>query len=232
MKNFWDKIKTFFKRIWHGLTMAGRIIFGVIILGIIAVGVYAASDKKENKNNDDNKPEVAQTFEPSIGSPLPAYTPGDQTKVTSQVGGASTTEPSDTEPSNSETEKMAMVAPETGLNPTKPVPYENKSLNFAATLPAGSNIDEQNTEIRFSSASGNLQYLVSVNDVGTETLSDIQAQLSNSPTTKNINPTKFGNYDALKFSAAGYGSGMVFIANGRAYYLLGNNQYFGTFKLL
>lgn len=227
MENSENKIKNFFSRIWNGLTVAGRIIFGIIILGIIALGVYAATNKDDNKNDSEaNQPEVAQTFEPSIGAPLPPDNSGG-VSVNGQVGGATTTEPS----TSTNATETAMTAPNTGIDPTKPIAYQNDSLKFAATLPAGSNVDESATEINFSSRAGNLLYSVSVNNADKQTISDIEAQLHNSPTARNISPTKFAGHDALKFTATDYGSGIAFMAYGKSYYLLGDSKYFESFKL-
>ncbi len=225
-------MKNFFLRIWHGLTIAGRIIFGVLILAIVAGAIYLIVDKNDDKKSDDeNQPEVAQTFEPSIGAPLPPDNPGG-VAVSGQVGGASTTEPSTTPTTPVETSKAPMTAPETGIDPSKPIPYTNNTLKFAATLPAGSNVKEEAAEISFTSSTGQILYVVSTNDASQETLADIQAQLSNSTSAQNITSTKFAGRDALKFTATGFGSGIAFIANGKIYYLLGNSKQFENFKLI
>ena len=74
--------------------------------------------------------------------------------------------------------------------------------------------------------------IVSTNDAGKDTLADIQAQLSNSISVKDVITTKFAGRDALKFTATGYGSGVVFIANGKVYYLLGQDKYFSALTLI
>jgi hypothetical protein len=142
MNNFWQKIKDFFRKIWNGLTVAGRIIAGLIILGLLALVVYAATDK--NKDNDENKnPEVAQTFEP-----------GSNGNNNGNVSGAVTNEPSRPNPTDSSAPTPApapaptveRVAPPTGINPDAPIKYSNDKLRFAITLPAGSNVAETENE--------------------------------------------------------------------------------------
>ncbi len=226
MKNFWEKIKAFFSRIWQGLTVAGRIIFGLIIIGLIILAVYALSDTGKNDTSSDNKnePEIAQVYEPSIGSPLPADTPGETSwENVGTVAGESTTVASTSEPK---------LAPNAGVDPKAPISYENTNLKFSATLPASTKVNEKNDSVSFTSKQGNLLYIVSTQNAGTETLKTIEAQLNNSPSTTNISTTSFANTPALKFSNADLGTGTVFISNGKIYYLLGDNKYFSTFKTL
>ncbi len=218
MKNFWEKIKDFFSKIWNGLTIAGRIIAGLILIGLVGLTVYAASDK--NKDENGNNPEVAQVYEPSIGSPLPA----DTVEKPGEVGGASTTEPSVSQP------EVERVAPSTGIDPNAPVKYSNTEFKFGAILPAGSMVEEEGSETKFMKA-GTLQYKVSVNS-GTDSLDTVESQLRNSPSISKISPTNFAGTDALKFSAQGYGEGLVFIRGNNIYYLFGNSQYFTTFQTI
>ncbi len=227
MRNIWQKLNGFFRQIWNGLTLAGRVIVGIIIIGLAGLIVYAATNNTSNDNGDKKGPEVAQVYEPSIGSPLPA-----DTNLNGAVSGASTTEPSNTT-NNAPEDTITVterVAPPTGVNPDAPIKYENLKLGFAAILPARSNVTEADSQIRFTSKDGQLQYVVSVNNTGTDTLSSIEAQLNNSPTAKNIVRTKFAGSDALQFSAEGYGAGVVFVVNGKTYYLLGNQTHFASFE--
>jgi hypothetical protein len=223
MRNIWEKIKDFFITLWNGLTRVGRILLGLILAALVVLVVYAtSSDTSENK--EENKtPEIAQVYEPSIGTPLPPDVPAES--GSGEVGGAATTEPST--PGTT-----AFVAPDAGVDDDEPIKYDNSSLKFAAVLPAYSQVSEQSDGVKFTSAQGTLQYIVSVNDAGTETLEGIESQLRNSPTASNISYSTVGNLKALKFSAKGYGTGMAFIANGKIYYLLGSQQYFSDFKLL
>lgn len=224
-----SKIKDFFK----SLSRAGRIVLGIWLLCLIAlVAFFVVRNNKDDNSNTDDSPEVAQIYEPSIGSPLPADTPS----------GAVTTEPLNSGTENSgavagdstTTPSTEMVAPPTGIDPSKPVAYENSSLKFAATLPAGTQVDEQNntqgSRIIFTSKQGGLLYIVSTSTANSESLQNIEAQLRNSPSTSNIIATKFSGSSALEFTSKEYGNGVVFIANGKIYYLLGSSKYFSTFK--
>jgi hypothetical protein len=238
MRNFWEKIKgffvwiwtfvkTFFSNIWTGLSTAGRILLGLILIALIGLVAYATYDGKDNNKEESNSPEVAQVFEPSIGTPIP---PDQPSRPSGEVGGATTTEPSASEPAPAPA--TTFEAPKSGVDPSEPVDYKNDALKFAAVLSPGTQVIEQNDEIEFITNYGALQYLVSVNDSGNETLASIESQLRNSPTASNISYTNISNQKAISFNAKGYGTGIAFIANGKIYYLLGNNQYFSTFKVM
>ena len=228
MTNIWNKIKAFFSRIWQGLTWAGRIIIGIILLTIIFLAIYGISNDKEDNNKDsDNKdPEVAQVYEPSIGSPLPATTtPSDNSGT---VAGASTTTNSNGKPTN------IMIAPAAGIDPNQPIAYESQALHFSAILPAHSTVNEsQKNKVIFTSESGKiLYYIVSTTNAGLETLSSIQNQLVNSPSVTNLTSVSFNSQPALSFQSKDYGYGIVMISKGKIYYLLGDNKYFTDFKTL
>ncbi len=232
MTTFWQKIKDFFKRIWHGLTVAGRIIVGVLLIALIAAASFLITKNSDNDDKDEaDTPEVAQVYEPSIGSPLPADTPGTRPEGTSgTVSGDVTTTPF-TPPTPTVATDSAMTAPPTGIDPTAPIAYRHDALKFTTTLPAGASVDEQPGKITFTANTRVLLYTVSTEAVGTETLQSIQTQLSNSPSAGNIKQITFAGQTALQFDAKDYGTGIVFIANGKIYYLLGNSQYFASFKL-
>ena len=223
MKNFWGKTKAFLSQMWNGLTKAGRVLFGLIAVALVILVVFATAKNTDENKHEEISPEITQVYEPSIGTPLPADNPG-------AVGGATTTEPSTTEnPARQPT--TALVAPKSGVDPNEPVAYESKNLKFAATLPAGAEVSEESTRITFNSKQGALHYIVSVNQ-SSETLSEVESQLRNSPTVSHILPTTINNKKALQFNAKGYGTGIAFVSNGSVYYLLGNSNYFSTFKLL
>lgn len=224
------KVKEFFSKLWHGLTVAGRIVIGVILIALIVLVAFALSKNKDDKKDDKNSPEVAQVYEPSIGSPLPADTNesvSQDTKVTATVAGDSTT----TESTEQPTPVNMMVAPSTGVDPNEPIVYESNALRFSTTLPAGTNVIEQASKVIFTSGSNKLLYIVSTQPVENETLKSIEAQLSNSPATSNIQSVSFVGQQAIQFASTDYGTGTVFIANGKIYYLLGNSKYFADFKI-
>ncbi len=227
MRNIWQKFKGLFGQAWSGLTVAGRIIAGIIIIGLLGFIIYAATNDSSKDNQDDKAPEIAQVYEPSIGSPLPA-----DSNSSGAVSGASTTEPSEAQnnsPSN-EMKEDSKVAPPTGINPADPIKYESSKFGFSAVLPAHSNVEEADSQIRFTSQDGKLQYIVSVNETGTDTLNSIKSQLSNSQAVNNITQIKFVGMDALQFSVEQYGTGVVFLLNGKTYYLLGSQTYFSSFQ--
>lgn len=234
-------MKNFFATFWARLTLVGKILLGIILIGLIVLAIVILSrNKDENSNSSESaqNPEIAQVYEPSIGSPLPADVPAEtnwsnvttnNNQSTGSVSGASTTTPSDqAAPATTE----MRVAPNAGVNPNAPIAYENTTLRFAAVLPAGSNVNEQGGKITFTTKQGTLLYMVSTSSAGSETLQSIEAQLRNSPSATNISYATFTGKQSLKFSAKEYGSGTTFIANGKIYYLLGNGQHFATFKTL
>lgn len=232
------------KKFWSMLSTAGKVIFSIIILAIIAlivVLIVRNHNKNKDKEANSNTPEIAQTYEPSIGTPLPADVKpeGSGARVTAlvensgEVAGATTSEPSTTTPANSpEQAQQMMIAPKTGIDPNELVAYENKSLKFSATLPAGSEVKESSTTIKFLSKTESLYYIVSVSDAGSENLQSVANQLKNSSTASKITQATLADNktQVINFTAKGYGQGQVIIANNKIYYLLGNSQYFPTFK--
>ncbi len=234
MRNIWGKIKGFFSRIWQGLTWAGRIIIGIILIVLIALAIYALTNNKKDEDTNKDGPEVAQVYEPSIGSPLPATTTPSDSTTNASTTTASTdkagTVAGDSTASSSQTDMM--LAPATGIDPNEPITYENPNLLFTAILPAGSNVDESNTEkIIFTSQTRKLLYIVSTSKAENESIADLQNQLKNSSSVSSVRSATFAGLPALSFTATDYGNGLVFIDNGRIYYLLGNNQYFSDFKV-
>lgn len=225
--------------LWKSLSLISRVVIAIWAIAIIAFVIFLIV--RHNKNKDDanknsNTPEVAQTYEPSIGTPLPpdVQPEGGSTKATAtvensgEIAGATTDEPSNA--SSPEEAQEMMVAPKTGIDPNEPVIYENQ--NFKAVLPAGTQVSEKSTEIVFTSKSGILLFQVSVNNADGETLQSIEAQLKNSPSVSNISQTNFNGsvIKSLSFTVKGFGQGTAIIANGKIYYLLGNSKYFSTFK--
>ena len=122
MQTFWQKIQEYFKKAWHGLTIAGRIIGGLILIGVIGFVIYAVA-KDDNKHDDKGSPEVAQINEPSIGTPLPPDVPGKDMKVSGAVTTESFQAP---KPSDATIEGRpdSKVAPHTGADLGGPSLYE------------------------------------------------------------------------------------------------------------
>ncbi len=215
-------MKNYIGDTWRSLSTAGRIILGIWILCLIALVVFLIvrnnNDEDSKTSEDNNTPEIAQVYEPSIGSPLPPDVPAetnwDNADNAGNVAGTSTTTPSN-EPTT------ILVAPNAGVNPNEPIPYQNDVLKFAVTLPAGAKVSEEGNKIVFTNKNGSLLFIVSTQPTGTDTLETIKSQLSNSPSVNNISYSTFSGKQSLKFAAKEYGTGTVFIANGKVYYLLG-----------
>lgn len=239
-------------KVWKDLSLTGRIVIGVWILCIAALIVFfIVRNNKENKdevNNNTNTPEVAQVYEPSIGTPLPpdVQSVSNGSNVTAQVenqgeiAGATTSEPfvvpaPTKTPEQIESEMTGTnspkVAPNAGVDPNAPVPYKNDILKFSIIMPAGTQVLEKVDSVRFTSKTGALYFQVSTSIAGSENLQTIEGQLKNSPSATNITYGTINNNPALKFTATGFGQGTTFIANGKIYYLLGDSKYFTNFKI-
>jgi hypothetical protein len=221
MANFWQKVKNFFVSGWRALTHAGRIILGILLICIIVLGGLILRHNRESSDAD-RAPEVAQTYEPSIGTPLPPDV--QNVAVTATVAGDSTTEPSTPQSAD------IKVAPKTGIDPSEPIEYHNDELKFSAVIPVGSTVDEQVSYINFYSANGKWEYSVSVQKAGTENLASIASQLHNSSGSSQIELGKLGNFDGVKFLSTDYRTGFALFAHDRIYYLLGNQEYFSSFR--
>ncbi|HEX3099684.1 MAG TPA: hypothetical protein VHQ41_01785 [Patescibacteria group bacterium] len=227
-------MKDFFKRIWARITAWPRSskitagIWGLCVVAFVAFLIIHHNIFENNKNNADQAPEVTQNYEPRIGEPLSTDVPSDTVAIGATVAGDSTTTPAAPEPAP----QNYMVAPKTGVDPNEPIAYENSDLKFSATLPAGAKVNEsQLNKVIFTTKQGSLLYIVSTSSADNETLQTLKAQLSNSSSASNITNTTFNNHPALKFTVQGYGAGIVFIANGKIYYLLGTEKYFADFKI-
>lgn len=226
------------KTFWASLTLVWKIAFSIVALiliaAIILLIVKTAKKDKETSNSNSNTPEVAQVYEPSIGTPLPADVNTDSGTTT-----VATTPVPETKPEVENSGEVAgatttieeqLTAPKTGIDPNEPVAYENTSLKFSATLPAGTQVFEKANEVKFIEKNNTLEYFVSVSNSGSETLQTIAAQLQNSPTVNNVKFGTFANLKTIQFDAKGFGQGMAVISNGKIYYILGNSKYFSTLK--
>ncbi len=232
MRNIWEKVKNFFRRIWDGLTVAGRIIISLGILIIVILIAFAfAKDTDEEKH--ENNPQVVQVRKPSIGEPLAPHTPGEEeSKNETDKDDSGSVAGESVYDKGIGASALTFISPATGIDDDKPIQYNNETFKFAAVLPAYSKVNEQADGVQFTSSSKGLHYIVSVNKAGSENLSGIESQLRNSPTASNISRTNFAGHEALAFNAKGFGSGIAFISNGNIYYLFGNQNLFADFRLL
>lgn len=248
MKNFFLKIKNWFSRKWFALKLRwqgaknsetgrkvhpiAKYVGSLLVIGLALLGtiLYVRSQDEDNKDSD--SPEIAQVYEPSIGSALPPDTPGQN----GSVGEASVTEPTPTPvvaPASGVNLSGEFVAPNTGVDDDMPIKYSNDKFKFVATLPPKSNVIEQDDSITFTSQQASRYFTVSVSNQGNETLATIEAQLKNSTSVKTMQSTNFNGIAALQFTGMDKNnSGTVFIKDGKIYYLLGNQQYFSTFQTI
>ncbi|GEM_PF-1442222 len=214
-------IKGFFA--WLGEKIAGAakfVIGGILLLALIITGVVLSQREDEDKEDTSGRPEIAQVFEPSIGTPLPPDVNEDATesegtneREPGSVNGATTT----------------FISPPTGLDPNKPIKYSNDELGFAVILPARSTVQEKNNTVNFFGNNGAL--LASVTIVsGPETLNDIRTQLSYSPDVKNLQNAKLANQPALKYSINNL-DGYAFKSNNSTYYLTGQSEILKQFSI-
>lgn len=240
MRNFFIRLKNWLGKIWQsirglvsriftrpnteGLHMSERLrptvkyIASLAIIGVVVLGAIMLI-KGNNDDESENGPEIAQIYEPSIGTPLPPDEPG------------LTPSPTPT-PVAPKTGVDLKVAPKTGVDDNEPVSYKNVELKFAATLPAHTQVKEKANSVTFASTSG-WYYTVTTSAQGSETLETIKAQLANSSSVKNLVATKFNDIAALQFTSSEFGgNGIAFIKDKTIYYLLGNQKYFSTFQLI
>lgn len=216
-----NNIKGFFA--WLGEKLAGAakfIVGGILLLALIITGVVLSQREDNNKEDTSGRPEIAQVFEPSIGTPLPADVNEDvaeseinNNREPGSVSGATTT----------------FVSPPTGIDPNKPIKYSNDELGFAMMLPARSTVQEKNNTVNFFANNGSL--LASVTIVsGPETLNDIRTQLSYSPDVKNLQSSELANQPALKYSINNL-DGYAFKSNSSTYYLTGQSEILKQFSI-
>lgn len=217
-----DKIKGFFS--WLGQKLAGPtkfIVGGIVLLAIIITGIVL-SQKENNKKQTSSRPEIAQVFEPSIGTPLPAEVNVNEEPAVSQ-------ETNEREPGSVSGVTTPFIAPSTGVDPNKPIQYTNKELGFTITLPARSTVQEQNNTVSFFTDNGTLLASVAI-VISPETLNDIQAQLNYSPDVKSLQTVELAHQPALKYSANNL-DGYVIKLNNAIYYLMGQPEILQQFSI-
>jgi hypothetical protein len=227
-------------KIWASLGKAGKGLLGLVIAAILATSVFAVANKQGSDSQP--APEIAQVYEPSIGTPLPpdvaggavAEAPAAPETATTPQAGQSQGEFSQPSRGYLTGQEPAVSAAVRSLEPADsgPVQYQNTLLKFAATLPSDSRITENADGATFSTPQGKLLYLVSVSEAGGDSLQHIENQLRNSSSVSNLIYTQAVGQPALSFTAHGLGSGLAIVANGKVYYLFGSNQYFPEFKLI
>ncbi len=251
MTDFWNKTKSWFRtrysraKNWTTATYtrlrniiippdkklhpAVKYFGSFLLIGLALLGTILYARSRDDKDDNKSNPELAEVYEPSIGTPLAPDTPGNNVNRPGEVGGAVTPSPTPT-PAVAPKTGVNLIAPKTGVDSNEPVSYDNDTLRFSAILPAGTNVTEKNGSVTFSSAQNAWYYTVSVSLQDSESLATIESQLRNSPSVKNIRAVSFNGIQALQFDSSK--NGMVFIANGKIYYLLGDNKYFTTFKTI
>lgn len=216
---------------WKTLSLAVRVIVILVLLALIGSIIFFVvqkrNDDKTSKTNSENKVEISQVFEPSIGTPLPAdTTTGASTAITENAGEVAG-------------DSISLSAPTAGVDDLQPIKYVSDDLGFSTTVPAKTEIVEQTGKVFFYStnsfkASSNqkkLQAFVTKEANNSDTLATIKSQLENSSTVKNISLTTFGNNQALQFSSTQFGNGFVFLTKGNIYYVFGNQNIFENFKI-
>ncbi len=251
MRNFFQKIRYWFSSgreratIWYSASKMrinpnGKRVRPIVkyagsllLIGLALLGTILFVRSREKDNKTDSSPEVAQVYEPSIGSALPPDFRG-------SVSGDVTPSPA---PSPTPTPAMApttgvnlseqFVAPNAGVDPNDPVEYVNPTFGFTATLPPGSNVEDKNGAITFITKQDTWYYSVMINDQRNVSLQELETQLKNSPSVRNLKTATFQNSPALQFTSSDLGGPTtVFIKNGKVYYLIGNIAYFSSFKTI
>jgi cytoskeletal protein RodZ len=215
----WSKLKEIFSN------FASIVITIILLIAIITAGILIARKNNEDKKSETSNPEVAQIFEPSISTPLPAdvnqeTTTDNNTAAVSENSGEVAGETT-TEPSQSVTN---YVAPKSGIDPNAPIAYQNDTYGLSITVAAHTNISEHNNLITFGT-------LFSVNVVDSkETLDQISAELSYSPDAKDIQAANLSGKQALKFNLNGK-TAYVVLKNNKVLYLIGQEKFITQVKL-
>lgn len=252
MRSFFAKLGGFFSWIGQKIVQGGKwLVTGLLLLAIIVVGVLLANngDDETEPETTSDRPEIAQVFEPSIGTPLPPDRDGsdsDETteSITGEVAGEEDTQSSPSEESNDTEERTdqtdnnqeatpesnnsetpRFIAPATGINPNAPIDYSSP-LGFSITLPAGSNVIETGNTVQFTK---NNQLLFSVEQTGNQTQSDIIAQLKLS-SASNISAETFAGKKAVRFTLGGQ-SGLAIQTGQHTLYLIGDASYLNQISL-
>ncbi len=216
----WSKLKEIFSN------FASVVITVILVIAIITAGIIIARKNNEDKKSETNNPEVAQIFEPSISTPLPADVNPEAATNNSQE--ASTTEDTGTVAGEVTSESSQSAtnyeAPKSGVDPNAPIAYQNTDYGLNIILPARTNVSEKNNLITFGT-------LFSVNVVDSkETLDQISAELSYSPDAKDIQVATISGKQALKFSLNGK-TAYVVLKNNKAFYLIGQEKFITQVKL-
>lgn len=212
-----SKFRLFWSLLWAKIRGASKWLLSVVLLVVILIIALIGFNANNKKTDTTNQPEVAQVYEPSIGTPLPAdTTPSDNSGSTStdnqtgQVEGTTTTD-------------TAFLAPKTGVDPSEPIKYENSSLGITATIPAGSDVKETTNSVTFFSNTGSLLYSLNV-VTGSDSLESITQQLKASPDVSKVIKTTFADNSALQFSTKNQ-VGYAISKNNKIYYLIGYDKY-------
>lgn len=199
------------------------ILAGLIIIGGAIVGIILVNNEDDNKTDETARPEVAQIFEPSIGTPLPP----DTSTESGQVEGGTTTEPSTTTETTTQPEVM-FQAPATGVDDSKPFIYSDLKSGYKVNLAGGTQVTEANEGAEFYTIGGQVLFYVVVVDQAQSPETTI-AQLKNSSGVSSISQQSFANLPAVSFKQNNQ-SGLA-IHSKKTYYLIGNSTYFKNFSL-
>ncbi len=216
-KSFWSLLSTKLKG--FGKWLLGGIV-ALVVLIIALVGIQNSDNKDSDKTETAKKPEIAQVYEPSIGTPLPPdTTPSDNSSTTTPadtgiVAGAATTEPS---------KNTTYTAPQTGINDTDPIQYENSEINFKAVLPAHAIVKENKSSVSFYSATGKLLYQVDAIKAKSD-LRQIYAQIKTSPEVTKVIQANFAGHEAIQFTTK-KSVGYALVIKDQVYYFTGNTNY-------
>ncbi len=231
----WTKFKEFIAWLWGKIKLGGKwVLAGVIALALIVAGIFSLDKNTSKQNsNSDARPEVAQVYEPSIGTPLPPDTTGGQ----SEVSGAVTTEPStiQTTPTQEETnttnsQQVTYIAPNTGVDDTKPFVYTNQQLGFTVMLDGGTQVEEQLEGVKFTSKTGTLLFYVVTSKNNSETQDSIINQLSASNMTNQISKSNFLSYPSVSYLQNNQ-KALVVLTTNKIYYIVGEQKYFKNISL-
>ncbi|HMQ01461.1 MAG TPA: hypothetical protein PKD79_00090 [Candidatus Doudnabacteria bacterium] len=211
---------------WLGQKLVGMgkfIVGGILLLAIIVVGIIIARNEQIAKDEQASRPEIAQIFEPSIGTPLP---PDENGRTQESADEDSSME---APPGEVQSDSTIFIAPPTGIDLAKPINYYNQDLGFRITLPPYSSVYEQNSSIKFTDNKGKLLALINVVREQ-DTLENILSQLKLSNEVSNLSFSNLAGNKALKYDIGSH-SAYVFTANSSIYYISGYPEVLKQFSL-
>lgn len=221
-----QKIADFFRWLGQKLVQGGKWVVTALLLIAIAVTGFIIADNQAEDNSEttSDRPQIAQVFEPSIGTPLPPDVAEEESTTPEQTA---TPDQPNQQIAGDNTEQQ-FIAPPTGIDDDEPIKYHSEELGFRALLPPSTQVVEEGSTISFFTKSGKLLYAVS--KTPQQNREEVQQQLRLSNHVSKIEPSVFAGQAGWKFQV-GNQAGLAVLAPHGTFYLTGNAEHFDHFSL-